>query len=175
MGEGGALTPGERFDRLERSMNEGFRRIESKLDSKADSAVVHMLDERVKIIESGNTPLGRMYLQQFESLVHRVDNIESTGTRQAQEALREAKAIQIQVAALANEARDRATAVKIEAASSARRQRILIGLVSLLNVVVATHDLQSIGPDAAILQLNQGALESWQPGMQQPNNEVAQS
>lgn len=44
-----------------------------------------------------------------------------------------------------------------------------------VTVVIATHDLHKIGPDAAVLQLGQGTLESWRPGMQQPNDGVMQS
>ena len=43
-----------------------------------------------------------------------------------------------------------------------------------VTVVIATHDLHKIGPDAAVLQLGNGTLESWHPGVQQPNDGVVQ-
>lgn len=43
-----------------------------------------------------------------------------------------------------------------------------------VTVVIATHDLQKIDADAAVLQLGHGTLESWRPGIQQPNDGVTQ-
>jgi cell division transport system ATP-binding protein len=43
-----------------------------------------------------------------------------------------------------------------------------------VTVIIATHDINSIDGQAAVLQLNQGKLESWRPGVQSADAETLQ-
>lgn len=71
--ESGAISPAGRFARMEASLD----RIESKLDSKADLAVLTALAARVQIIEESGTPEAREALEAVRRLQQHITDTET--------------------------------------------------------------------------------------------------
>lgn len=93
---GGGLTPGGRFDRMEQALT----RIEEKLDRKIDLRDFVQLEARVGMLESGDTPVGKILLEQFRELQAQMRELSEHGSRNAQEAYAKAHELDKQVAVL---------------------------------------------------------------------------
>jgi hypothetical protein len=95
-GNGGEITPGGRFGRIEATLD----RIEGKLDGKVGHEEFSPLIRRVELLESGETPLGKVLLGQFEHMQTQLGDLLLHGSANAQEAGRRVGALETKTAEL---------------------------------------------------------------------------
>ena len=81
MDDSGAIAPSGRFDRIEQTLY----RIEQKLDHKVDQEDFNAAMTRISLLESGDTPLGRVMLQQFSEFQRQVTDLTLHGSTHARE------------------------------------------------------------------------------------------
>lgn len=132
----GGLTPGGRFDRMEGTLV----RIEDKLDRKADLRDLVHLDARVVSLEAGETPVGKILIEQFREVREEVRTLHDRGSPQAQEALRVVHDLQTQVAVLEKGKEGDAAVIKAARERALWRWRVYgaaLAIGDILAVVLA--------------------------------------
>lgn len=118
---GGELTPGERFDSVERTFGLMGNRIDRKADTDDVRARLDALEQRQRLVtdeikrdiervtarvssgESGDTLAGRMFLERFGTVERGLDDIRQHGSSQAQTSLQELASLESRVEQLKEE------------------------------------------------------------------------
>lgn len=119
-GAGGGLSPSGRFQRME----EALLRIEDKLDRKVGIKEFAYLEARVGVLESGETPMGKLLLKQFEDVQHTVADLRDRGSANAREAMALAHSLDLEVAHLRQEQTERAAVTKAARSAAGWRWRV---------------------------------------------------
>ena len=145
LNEDGTITPSGRFARMEAALN----RIEDKLDSKAETARVEALEVTVDNLEARmndyatgriTTPNTQEYLRRFQAMEQALTDLQRHGSPEAQEAVTAVARLGSRIEALELSESNRgaiASALKETADVRYRTLMWVVGLVSILNVIVA--------------------------------------
>jgi hypothetical protein len=121
--EDGTVGLGERFAKVEALLE----RIDTKLDKKVDVEVFMQWTHRVELLESGDTPVGKFWLEQFRKTQDDVRDLRDHGSTNAREAVKEIAVLRADVSALKQEGSN-ARAVLHDKQSHLNRSYRLAGL-----------------------------------------------
>lgn len=133
----GVLGLGDRFTRLEQTLD----RIEKKLDTKVDITDFVALTHRVDLVESGETPLAKFLMKQFDDVQTRLNDLVLHGSTQAQDANAQIKQVEKDVEVLRFESQSGRALMSTKQHASERSMRvwgIVLSAAVVLNVSVTT-------------------------------------
>lgn len=133
----GVISLGQRFENIEAIL----RSIDGKLDMKVDYEVHATLVRRVEMLESGDTPLGRVMLGQFSNLQDQVNDLVTHGSHNAQDATAQIKDVEKNVENLRLEGAA-ARAITTNRTDAATRTLRIWALV--ISIVVAAESIIAI-------------------------------
>lgn len=135
--DSGSLSVGQRIRRME----EILERIEGKLDSKVDRGELKDIHSRLQLLESGETPLGKVMLEQFVDFQRSVNEIKMHGSKEAQEALARIGKIETKVETLESQGAERRATDRTVANVSNNRYKLWTLLLAAMTVIMMAANI----------------------------------